>query len=105
MVEWENEETTMEPLQIISKDDPVTCAVCAKDNGLLDTPGWKQFKSISKWHKKFTRVLYQAKLMSYNTAPKFKNTYQVTINYAKVIHLDERNSNSKWQEAVDLELQ
>jgi hypothetical protein len=39
MVEWENGETTMEPLQIIAKDDPATCAVYAKDNGSLDTPG------------------------------------------------------------------
>jgi hypothetical protein len=43
LVEWENGETTMEPLQIISKDDPVTCAIYANDNGLLDTPGWKHF--------------------------------------------------------------
>jgi hypothetical protein len=36
MVKWDNGKTTMEPLQIIAKDDPVTCAVYAKDNGLLD---------------------------------------------------------------------
>jgi hypothetical protein len=33
MVEWENGDTKMEPLQIIAKDDPVTCAIYAKDNG------------------------------------------------------------------------
>jgi hypothetical protein len=48
MVEWEIGETTMEPLQIIAKDDPVACAIYAKDNGLLDRTGWKQFKSIAK---------------------------------------------------------
>jgi hypothetical protein len=40
MVEWDNGETTMEPLQF----DTFTCAVYAKDNGLLITavpvPGW-----------------------------------------------------------------
>ena len=47
LIEWENGEITSEPLQVIAKDDPVTCAIYAKENGLLDTPGWKQFKSIA----------------------------------------------------------
>ena len=105
MVEWENGETTSEPLQIIAKDDPVTCAIYAKDTGLLDTPGWKQFKSIAKREKKFTRTVNQAKLRSYNTAPKFKNGYQVPKNYTEAVRLDERNGNQKWQEAINLELQ
>jgi hypothetical protein len=105
MVEWDNGETTMEPLQIIAKDDPVTCAVYAKDNGLLDTTGWKQFKFIAKQQKKFTRMVNQAKLRSYNTATKSKSGYQIPRNYAVAIRLDERNNNVKWQEAIDLELQ
>jgi hypothetical protein len=52
----------MEPLQIIAKDDPVTCEIYAKDNGLLETPGWKHFKSISKQQKKFINLENQAKL-------------------------------------------
>ena len=39
MIEWENGEITSEPLQVIAKDDPVTCAIYARENGLLDTPG------------------------------------------------------------------
>jgi hypothetical protein len=57
LIEWENGETTKEPLQVIAKDDPVTCAINAKDNGLLDLPGWKQFKSIARRQKKFTRMV------------------------------------------------
>ena len=30
MVEWESGEVTYEPLTLISKDDPITCAVYAK---------------------------------------------------------------------------
>jgi hypothetical protein len=94
MVEWENGDITMEPLQIIAKDDPVTCAIYAKDNGLMDTPGWKHFKSIAKRQKKFTRMVNQAKLRSHSTATKFKSGYQVARNYAKAVRLDERNGNS-----------
>jgi hypothetical protein len=95
LIEWENGETTMEPLQIIAKDDPVTCAMYAKDNGLLDTPGWKQFKSLAKRQHKFTRMINQAKLRSYNTSPKFKNGYQVPKSNADAVRLDERNGNKK----------
>ena len=48
MVEWETGEITTEPLQIIAADDPVTCAIYARDNNLLGLPGWKRFKSIAK---------------------------------------------------------
>jgi hypothetical protein len=42
-VEWENGEVSCEPLHTIAADDPVTCAIYAKDNhGLLHTSdGWK----------------------------------------------------------------
>jgi hypothetical protein len=46
-VEWENGEITFEPLLIIAADDPVTCAIYAREHGLLDTPGWKRFKKIA----------------------------------------------------------
>jgi hypothetical protein len=39
MVEWETGEITTEPLHMIAADDPVTCAIYAKDNDLLDLPG------------------------------------------------------------------
>jgi hypothetical protein len=36
-----NGEITSEPLNIFSKDDPVTCAVYACEHGLLEVEGWK----------------------------------------------------------------
>ena len=39
MVEWESGEVTYEPLTLISKDDPITCATYAKKHDLLDTTG------------------------------------------------------------------
>ena len=48
MVEWESGEVTYEPLTLISKDDPITCAVYAKKHDLLDTTGWKHLKRYAK---------------------------------------------------------
>jgi len=49
-VGWSTKEETWEPLDIIAVDDPVTCAKYAKENDLLELPGWKRFKSVMMWH-------------------------------------------------------
>jgi hypothetical protein len=46
--EWGDHKTT---LGIIAADDPVTCAICAKENSLLDQTGWKCFNHIAKNEK------------------------------------------------------
>jgi ribosome maturation protein Sdo1 len=43
LIERENGEITKEPLKIIAADDPVTCAIYVRENGLLYQPGWRQF--------------------------------------------------------------
>ena len=35
-VNWENGESTYEPLHIIAADDPISCAIYAKENNLLE---------------------------------------------------------------------
>ena len=39
-VEWKTGEVTLEPLPVITADDPVTCAAYAKQNDLLAVEGW-----------------------------------------------------------------
>jgi hypothetical protein len=73
LIEWENGGITKEPLRIIAAADPVTCAIYARENCLLDQPGWKRFKHIAKNDKKFTRMVNQIKLKSFHTAPKYIN--------------------------------
>ena len=104
MVEWETGEVTAEPLQVIAADDPVTCAIYARDNNLLDLPAWKRFKSIAKRQKVFTRMVNQAKLRSYTTSPKYKYGFEVPKNYAHAMALDKQNKNTKWKDAADLEI-
>jgi hypothetical protein len=48
LMEWESGEITSEPLKVIAVDDPVSCAIYARENDLLDKPGWKRFKHIAK---------------------------------------------------------
>ncbi len=104
MIEWENGEITSEPLAVIAADDPVTCAIYAKEKNLLHLPGWKRFRSIAKRQKTFTRMVNQAKLRSFCRSPKYKYGFEVPIDFAHAKRLDEKNGNTRWQDATTLEL-
>ena len=104
MVEWENGQVSSEPLSIIGADDPITCAIYAKEKGLLDQPGWKRFARLAKRAKKFLRAINQAKLRSYHSSPKLKYGFEVPRNYNHAKEIDRRNGNTRWQDAVDLEM-
>jgi hypothetical protein len=81
MIEWETGEITDEPLAIIPADVPVTCAIYARDNKLLDLDGWKCFKGIAKQQQKLVHLVKQAKLRSFRTATKYKYGYEIPKSY------------------------
>jgi hypothetical protein len=103
LIEWEGGEITSVPLKIVTIDDPVSCAIYACENDLLDKPGWKRFKHIARREKKFTRMVNQAKLRSYKTAPRYKYGFEVPSTYEQALHLDKRNGNTLWGDATVLE--
>jgi hypothetical protein len=104
LIEWENGEITSEHLTVVAADDPVTCAIYARDNDLLNRPGWKRFKQIAKREKVFTGMVNQAKLRSYNTAPRNKYGFEVPRTDEQALRLDKRNGNTLWADAATLEL-
>jgi hypothetical protein len=53
LVEWENGEITTEPLSVIAANNPITCAVYAREHDLLDVEGWKRFRNLAKCEKHF----------------------------------------------------
>jgi hypothetical protein len=103
-VEWENGKVGCEPLHTITADDPVTCAICAKDNGLIDTEGWKRFRSLAKRAKKMLRMVNQSKLRSYKTCKKCTHSIETPRNYEDWVRLDKLHGNDKWQKATKLEM-
>jgi hypothetical protein len=104
MIEWEDGSITKEPLDVIAKDDPVTCAQYAKENQLLDVSGWKRFKRYVKNAKQFQRYINQAVLQSKRQAIKFKFGVRVPKTVKEAKQLDLENGNRLWQDAIDLEL-
>ena len=104
LVQWEDGSETYEPLTIIKKDDPVTCAKYAKEYGLLDKPGWKSLKRIANRTKLFTRMLNQAKMSSRRNGPIYKFGVQVPRNKTDARKLDAANNDTKWHDAEQAEL-
>ena len=84
-VEWESGEITYEPLEIIAADDPVSCANYVKRANLLDIDGWKRFRRIARRNKKLTRMINQAKLRSFKTAPKYMFGYEVPNSFKRAV--------------------
>ena len=101
---WETGETSWEPLHLIKKCDPVTLAIYAKEKGLLSTDGWKGFRRLAKRHKVVTRLLNQAKLKSFRTAPRYKFGFLVPRDHYEAMKFDEVNGNTRWRDSELVEL-
>jgi hypothetical protein len=50
-------------------------------------------------------MVNQAKLRSFNTAPKYKYGFEVPRNYEHALRLDEKNCNTLWKDVIAIELQ
>ena len=99
LVNWETGESTFEPLATIAADDPITCAIYAKENNLLGLDGWKQFNRIANRQKKLIRAANQAKLKSFRTTLVYKFGYLVPRNHDQAVEIDRKNGNTRWQDA------
>jgi hypothetical protein len=104
LVEWENGEITTEPLLVIAANNPVTCAVYAREHDLLDVKGWRRFRNLAKCEKHFLRLVKQAKMKSYHQSPKYKFGYRIPKDYEEALKLDELNQNTKWEDATITEM-
>ena len=104
MIEWENGERTFEPLSIFAKDDPVACAVYAKENNLLHVDGWKQFRRIAKNQKKLERKINQAKLKSFRTSPKYKFGYEVPRDYNHAVTINKSFGTTCWRDSIGIKM-
>ena len=102
---WEDGTKTYEPLDIMAKDAPETCAEYAIENKLVNKPGWKRFKRYARNKKKLIRELHQAKLKSQRRSVKYMYGYQVPRDVREALELDKQNGNTKWRDSINLEIQ
>ena len=104
-VERETGETTREPLSIIAADDPVTCAAYAKENDLLALEGWGRFRRLGKKDKVLARAIKQSKIRQVRRSQTYMFGYLIPRNYMEAMQFDLENRNSKWYDAIKLEME
>ena len=104
-VEWETGDITFEPLSIIAADDPVTCAAYAKENDLLTLEGWHRFRNPAKKDKVLARAIKQSKIRQVRRSQTYMFGYLIPRNYMEAMQFDSENKNSKWYDAIKLEIE
>ena len=87
-------------LIVIGKCDPVTCAVYAKEHGLLNEPGWKQFKKYACKAKTLQRLVNNLKRAQQFGQIVYKYGVRMPRNEKEAISLDRENGNTYWQDAI-----
>jgi Reverse transcriptase (RNA-dependent DNA polymerase) len=103
LIEWENGESTYEPLHIVADDDPVTVAEYARDQSLLITPGWKHFRRTANNDKGQQILVNSAKTGKFKREPFWKLGFLVPRVHSQAMELDRANNNPKWKDAEDIE--
>ena len=100
LIEWETGEWSWEPTNLLDLDDhKVDLAMYARDNGLLELPGWKHYKKLAKRKKKLDPMVKQAKLKSFKNSPKYMFGIRVRNNHEEAMYLDKINGNTLWADA------
>ena len=104
MVEWEDGSCSAEPLHIIGADDPVSCAVYAKENNLLNTDGWKHFKQLANRKHKLECIVKKARLISVSHVIVYQFGVQVPRDIHEAHKLDANTNTTFWHDAIHLEI-
>ena len=103
-IAWSDGSETWEPLSMMIKTDPATMAAYAKENDLLNTPGWKSLRKIARRAKVLKRMINASKRKQRFDAVIYKFGVRVPRDAKEAKRLDAENGNTYWQDAMDLEL-
>ena len=103
-IEWKTREITFELLSIIAADDPVACAAYAKENDLIALEGWHRFRNLAKKDKGLARAIKQSKIRQVRRSQTYMFGYLIPSNYMEAMQFDSENNNSKWYDALKLEM-
>ena len=90
---------------VIAADDPVTCAAYAKEHDLLPVEGWCRFRNLAKKDKVLARAIKQSKMRQVRRSQTYMFGFLIPRNYIEAMQFDSENDNSKWYDAIKLEME
>ena len=86
-------------------DYPVTWAAYAKESDLLALEGWCRFRSLARKDKVLARAIKQSKIRQVRRSQIYMFGYLIPRNYMEAMQFDSENKNSKWYDAIKLEME
>lgn len=105
---WDDGSETVEPLDMVIQDDPITLAAYARKYKLLDQPIWKRLKAIAQRLitdvKGVNHLNYTVMANKNASMPVYQFGIQVPRNSKEAYLLDKQNGNTKWQDAMKEEI-
>ena len=102
---WDDGTISWEPLDVITKSDPVSCAAYAQANNLLNTKGWKRFRRACRNANKMIRILKILSNKAKKThGPQYKYGVRLPDRSKGPFELEAENGNTLWHDADRLEL-
>jgi hypothetical protein len=104
LVHWEGGSETFDPLSVMAKEDPITCAKYAKDNDLLDKLGWKSLQHIASRTLKFARMCRQAKLQTERRGPTYKFGILLPTDRNHALRINKDNDDHLWETSLGTEM-
>jgi len=106
LVNWDGlrYEPTWEPLAHMKEADPITCALFAKENKLLDTPGWKWARRIRTMDSTCLLRLARRVFKASRSDIKYKFGVRVPRNVREALEFDRINGNTLWKDAIATEI-
>ena len=90
---------------MIAADDPVTCAAYAKQHDLLALEGWQAFRNLAKRDRVLARPIKQSKARQVRRSQTYVFGHLIPRNYMEAMQFDKENKNSKWYDAIKLEIE
>ena len=104
LVDWDDKTQTWEPLNTMAKQNPVTLACYAHDNGLLNEPGWKFLLCTAKRQQFHNAIINSVKRRNNPIQAKYKFGVHVPCTFSEAMMVDKENGNTFWEDAVRHEL-
>ena len=77
----------------------------AKENDLLALEGWRRFRSLAKKDKVLASAIKQSKIRQVRRSQTYMFGYLIPRNYMEAMQFDSENKNSKWYDAIKLEME
>ena len=104
LVDWETGEKTYELLSVLAADDPVTCAMYAKDNDLLHIDEWNRLRSLAKRDKTLTMEVVKSRIRQARRAKIYMYGCLIPRSYKESLEFDKEKTNTKWADATREEM-